>query len=101
MGSKLAKTMILPSFDTLNAKSKSPFEDELIQWIKALYDALQREHRSVRTEADVGGMNTATWRIKEADAADVANGNANAAGDLMIQRKIGGVWQTSQVYRGS
>ncbi len=101
MGSKLAKTMILPMFDTLQSKAKTPLEIELIQWIKSLYDSLQREHRSVRTEADTGGMNTATWRIKEAETIDVAAGQANAAGDLMIQRKISGIWKTSQNFRGS
>ena len=97
----IPKTMVLPEFDRLRVLAESKFEDELIEYLKALHEVLQRETRAVRTFVDTGGFSTAGWRMKEATAADVADGKANAAGDLMLQKKISGVWQSSQIFYGS
>ena len=99
--SKLPKSMPLPGFDELRAKAGTNFERQLIKWIESLYDNLQSEHRLVRDFAEACGMQTATWRIKESNTADADAGQANAAGDLMVMRKVSGVWTSVQVYRGS
>ncbi len=101
MGANIPKTVVLPSFERLQALADTRFEDELIEYLKALHEVLQRQTRVVRTFVDTGGFKTATWRMKEGTTVDVADGKANAVGDLMLQRKIGGVWQTSQIFYGS
>lgn len=39
------------------------------------------------------------WRLKIADAADAAAENLVDVGDLLVQRRISGVWKTSNSFR--
>ncbi|HEB26924.1 MAG TPA: hypothetical protein ENI05_03975 [Porticoccus sp.] len=64
------------------------FVREFNRWYAKLFDQIEN-----------GGMETQTWRIKEADAADVAAGNRVALGDLVFQRKISGIWKTANAFR--
>ena len=88
--SRLPKKMLLPDFNNLKAIAKSDFERQLVQWIHSLYDMLQKNHQNILDFAEAGGMSTADWDIKQATAADVANGDAVAAGNLLTVHKTSG-----------
>ena len=95
--SKLAKTMKLPDLNRLERIAESPFERELIQLMKSLYDDFQTEHKAIFEFAEAGGASTANWSMKEATAADVADGNAVAAGNLLTVHKTSGTKREVEV----
>ncbi len=66
------------------------FLREFDRWYAKLFDNIEN-----------GGFETNSWRVKEADAADVAASQANAVGDLIFQRKVAGVFTTAHTIRGS
>ncbi len=75
--------------------------EDIQRYLRQFVDQLQKEFRLQRESNETRGAKTKSWRIKEAEAADVTAGKANAVGDLLIQRKVDGVWTSVQVYRGS
>ncbi len=99
--SRLPKKILLPNMGNLRAKAKTDFERELLRWVQTLYDNLQKNHQEIFEFAEAGGWGLKSWRAKEADAADVAAGDANAVGDLLEQQKVSGVWITRRINLGS
>lgn len=100
--SKLPKKMLLPDFRGIETIAKGPFGKAVIGWIRSLYDMLQRNHENYLDFAEAGGWKTKNWRAKEAEAVDVAAGEANVVGDLMEQqRNADGTWTTRRLNLGS
>ena len=99
--SKLPKKMLLPDFNRLQTIAKTEFEEQLIQWMRSLYDMLQKDHEEILDFAEAGGWKTKNWRVQEAEAADVTAGNANAVNDLMEQQKVNDIWITRRLNLGS
>lgn len=90
-----AKTIGLPNPEGL----KTP--QEIVKFLKVMIDNLEKAHTNQGDHNQGGGYGTKSWRVKEADAKDVADNKANAVGDMLIQRKVSGVWTSVQVYHGS
>lgn len=88
-----------------------PFRESSIQEIKSLDDMkivfeeyvkqINKTYDKIYNNAENGGCETNSWRIKEATAADVNSGLATAAGDLLFQRKIDGIWKKADSISGS
>lgn len=62
----------------------------LQEWLDEFCVKLENNHKALYNHVEAGGMRTKSWDIKEATAKDVADGNANAVGDLMIKHKTTG-----------
>ena len=120
MGSKiekLNKDFRLP-FDEVVLQSGDPIR--LAHYLRELVTALQTlledinkivnfgidltdgEALYLALKDSTGEYPIGTWRFIVAVAADVTLGDANAAGDLMVQRKTGfDIWTTARIDHGS
>lgn len=63
------------------------FVKEFNKWYAKYFDQVEN-----------GGFETNTWRGHEATTADLEGGKYKI-GDLLIQRKIDGIWQTANAFR--
>ena len=88
-----------------------PFQETSIDSIKNMEDMkrvfkeyvkqINKIYDKIYDNAENGGCETNSWRIKEAAASDVVSGLATAVGDLLFQRKVNGVWLKADSIRGS
>lgn len=69
---------------------KLPVPEAVKQYFRQLVNQLEHLHRDVREQAEAGGFATKTWRIKE-----------NSSGDLVLQKKVNGVWTDVETTKGS
>ena len=79
---------------------KFPFQQSSINGIKTVEDAkrvfgdfareFERWYSKLYDSMEAGGMSTSAWRVKEATALDVTNGDAKAAGNLIVEHKLNG-----------
>ena len=81
--SKLTKNLSLPQPELVKGIPK-----ELTAYLRQLTDALHMEHRHIYDFAESGGASTPNWNMREATAADVTAGEAQAAGNLIIEHKV-------------
>lgn len=79
---------------------KIPFQRSSINGVKNLddmkrvfedwVDASDRLYDKLYDRIEAGGMSTSNWDIREATAADVADGNAVVVGNLLAKHKTNG-----------
>lgn len=84
--SELGKSISLPTPEQL-VPDASP---GLKNYLRKLTDALHTEHRHIWNFVESGGSSTANWNIREATAADVTAGQAQAVGNLIVEHKANG-----------
>jgi len=87
MSSKLPKTLPIDRISIKGLKSTT----DMVVWLMGFVKALDNLYALLRDHIENGGMGTPNWDIKEAKAADVASGDANTVGDLMVKHKTTGV----------
>ena len=91
-----------------NLPKKFAFQESSINGVKNLEDMkrvfadfvkeFNRWYDKYFDNIENGGFETNTWRGHEATADDLESGKYQL-GDLLIQRKIAGVWQTANAFR--
>jgi len=86
MSSKLPKTLPIDKM-TL---SRVTTVNELQAWLARFVRDLDLLWDDIYDQIENGGAGTPNWDIKEAKAADVTAGDANAVGDLMVKHKTTG-----------
>lgn len=84
--SKIKNTLTLLAPERLKGK----IDDSLVDLLRAWITELVRNHRSIWNAIEFGGASTNNWYVREATAADVAAGNAKAAGNLLVEHKTNG-----------
>ena len=71
------------------------------RWLEGFVKELDLWYTQLYNHIESGGFETKTWRVKEANAQDVTDGNAAAVGDLMFQHKVSGIWSRGPNMEGS
>ncbi len=94
-----------------NVPNRIPFErgainnikttEDVVRWLNGFMRDLDQWYDQYFDNVENGGFETSTWRVKEATAQDITDGQARAVGDLLFQRKIAGVWTTAHTIYGS
>ncbi len=97
----------MPVFKKFPAKKE---QSRLVMWIgNKIYKIVSRRINWLLDRVQSGGLeiiaegnepgDDGNWLLKIADAADEAAGNVTAANDLLVQRRISGVWKTANAFR--
>lgn len=97
----------MPVFKKFPAKEE---QNRLVQWIEnKIYKPVSRRINWLLDRVTSGAIEIIAdgngpgeddnWRLKIADAADVAAGQAIQINELLVQRRISSVWKTANSFR--
>ena len=63
---------------------------DMKQWLGSFIRTVDQWYEKMFNHIESGGMSTADWNIRQATDLDVTDGNAQAAGNLLIEHKTTG-----------
>lgn len=78
-----------PPIDTATLRSLKTVKD-VQRWLINYTTAMDKYFRLLKDTIDNFGMGTADWDVRQATAADVTDGNAQVAGNLIAIHKENG-----------